>query len=59
MGTGNKIKKTEEIKYLGVKIGKQGLYETEVLERIKQGRKLIGSLNSILWDKNISKKQNS
>ncbi len=56
MGTGNKIKKTEEIKYLGVKIGKQGLYETEVLERIKQGRKLIGSLNSVLWDKNISKK---
>lgn len=54
--TGETIPACEEYKYLGATVGKQGLYNTEVKERIKQGRKVIGALNGILWDANISKK---
>ncbi|XP_030766650.1 uncharacterized protein LOC115890512 [Sitophilus oryzae] len=37
----------------GARITRKGLDKTEVSARIEQGRKIIGALNGIWWDKNI------
>lgn len=50
------IKQVEKFKYLGYCIDKNDLGETKIKDRIKQGRKIVESLNSLWWDKNISKK---
>lgn len=49
------IKGVEKCKYLGVLFNKQGTSKDEVQERIIKGRKTIGALNSVLWDKDIRK----
>ncbi|XP_030767708.1 uncharacterized protein LOC115891404 [Sitophilus oryzae] len=48
-----KLRQVESFKYLGTRITRKGLDKTEVSARIKQGRKIIGALNGIWWDKNI------
>lgn len=52
---GQRIKQCKEYKYLGIKISQNGTLDEAIRERNMQGRKAIGMLNSILWDKNISK----
>lgn len=49
------IKLCEDYKYLGVKITQDGKLDAAIKERNIQGRKGISLLNSVLWDKNISK----
>ncbi|XP_030767681.1 uncharacterized protein LOC115891369 [Sitophilus oryzae] len=44
-----KLRQVEWFKYLGARIIRKGLDKT----RIEQGRKIIGALNGIWWDKNI------
>ncbi|XP_030768204.1 uncharacterized protein LOC115891784 [Sitophilus oryzae] len=48
-----KLRQVEWFKYLGARITRMGLDKTEVSARIEQGRKIIGALNGIWWDKNI------
>ncbi|XP_030765274.1 uncharacterized protein LOC115889426 [Sitophilus oryzae] len=48
-----KLRQVEWFKYLGPRITRKGLNKTEVSARIEQGRKIIGALNGIWWDKNI------
>ena len=48
-----KLRQVEWFKYLGARITRKGLDKTEVSARIEQGRKIIGALNGIWWDKNI------
>ncbi|XP_030761520.1 uncharacterized protein LOC115886487 [Sitophilus oryzae] len=49
-----KLRQVEWFKYLGARISsRKGLDKTEVSARIEQGRKIIGALNGIWWDKNI------
>lgn len=56
METGEIIRTAEDIKYLGTTIGKQGFYEKECETRIIKGRKILGALNPVIWDPNISRK---
>lgn len=49
------IKYTEEYKYLGIKITKDGKQETEIRNRINIGKYAISALNGIVWDKHIFK----
>ena len=41
----------QECKYLGVIFDKKGSSQKEIAGRIIKGRKLIQSLNSVVWDK--------
>lgn len=50
------IKQVDRFKYLGAYINKNGLGECEIRQRIYQSRKIIGCLNSLWWDRNISQK---
>jgi len=43
--------------HLGTKIDQTGDNTTEIKHRIDQTRKAINALNSILWHKDITKKQ--
>lgn len=52
---GQRIKQCDVYKYLGVKITKNGALDEAIHERNLQGRKAIAMLNSILWDRGISK----
>lgn len=49
------IKKCEEIKYLGVTITNKGTSEKDIYNKLNQGKKAIGMLNSILWSDQITK----
>ena len=67
MGCGNKtedliledqkgfIKGCEEFDYLGVRIDKEDRQESDIKNRINKVRATIAMLNSILWDRNITK----
>lgn len=50
------IKQVDEIKYLGALVDNKGIGQREVKHRITESRKIIGCLNSLWWDKNISRK---
>lgn len=52
----NYIKQVNEFKYLGAIIDNNGLGAREVKQRIQNARKVIGALNSIWWEKGITKK---
>lgn len=50
------VKQVDQFKYLGVLINKdEGIGRTEIKNRIEQSRKVIGCLNSVWWDRNISR----
>ena len=49
------IKGREEFDYLGVRIDKEDRQESDIKNRINKGRAKIAMLNSILWDRNITK----
>ena len=49
------IKCCQKYKYLGMNITQDGTLDEAIRERNIQGRKAISLLNSVLWDKNISK----
>ena len=53
---GNKIKKVNYFKYLGSMIQEDGSTNLEIENRISQGRRAIGILNSLLWSNNIINK---
>lgn len=49
------IKQVNQTKYLGAIIGTEGTSDREIRSRMEKSRKVLGCLNSIWWDKNISK----
>ena len=67
MGCGNKTedlileyqigfrKGCEEFDYLGVRIDEEDRQESDIKTRISKGRATIAMLNTILWDRNITK----
>lgn len=48
------VKPMDQFKYRGAQINKDGLGTFEINNRIQQSRKIIGALNPLWWDKNIS-----
>jgi len=52
----NKIKDCTQFKYLGVIITKEGNSNEDIDNKIIQGRKAIGKLNSVLWNDKITLK---
>ncbi|XP_072401642.1 uncharacterized protein [Diabrotica undecimpunctata] len=48
-----KIKKCDQCIYLGVKLTKTGRTDEAIKDRITKGKRDIGALNSVLWQKNI------
>ncbi|XP_030746802.1 uncharacterized protein LOC115875473 [Sitophilus oryzae] len=50
-----KIKHCQKYKYLGMHIANDGSLDEEIKFRDNQGRQAIRQLNSILWDKAVSK----
>jgi len=52
---GEEIKPCTECTYLGTKIDQWGDNTTETKHRINQTRKATNALNSIWWQKNITK----
>ena len=49
------IKGCEEFDYLGVRIDKEDRQDSDIKNTINKGRATIAMLNSILWDRNITK----
>lgn len=52
---GTLIKNCQKYKYLGVEISQEGTLDSAIRERNAAGRRAIGMLNSIIWDRNIRK----
>ena len=50
------IRGCEEFKYLGVKIGKEDRQEDDIQNRINEGRAVTPMLNSVLWNRRITRK---
>lgn len=50
------ISKLNFNEYLGALVTKNGLGKAEIGHRLKQGTRIIGSLNSIWWDMYVSEK---
>ncbi|KAF2889182.1 hypothetical protein ILUMI_16991, partial [Ignelater luminosus] len=48
------IKRCEEYKYLGRIIANKGTSENDIKQRVRQGRKCIRILNSLLWSNRIA-----
>lgn len=49
------VKQVENFKYLGCTISRDGIGKEEVRNKVEQGKKVVGCLNSIWWDKHIRK----
>ena len=47
----------EEFKYYGVTIDKKNKQENYIKSRINKGRAVIAMLNSVLWNRQITKKK--
>ena len=52
------IRGCEEFKYLGVQIDKEGRRENDIKNIIKKDRAITAMLNSVLWNRQITKKTN-
>ena len=56
------IRECEEFKYLGVKIDKENDIENRqgnyIKNRINKGRAIAAMLNSVLWNRQITRKKN-
>ncbi|XP_030757801.1 uncharacterized protein LOC115883584 [Sitophilus oryzae] len=50
------LSQIEQIKYLGVNINKRGLEQQEVKIRIQNAKRVIECLNSVWWDRQVSKR---
>jgi Reverse transcriptase (RNA-dependent DNA polymerase) len=50
------IKQVEKFKYLGATLNKNGLGRQEILTRVQNGKRVVGCLNSVWWDRHISRK---
>lgn len=50
------VKQVSEFKYLGVTIDNNGIGKREINQRVQKARKVLGALNSVWWDKSITKK---
>ncbi|XP_030758926.1 uncharacterized protein LOC115884471 [Sitophilus oryzae] len=50
------LSQVEQFKYLGVNINKRGPEQQEVKIRIQNAKRVIGCLNSVWWDRHISKR---
>ena len=48
-----KIKKYDQCIYLGMKLTETGRSDEAVKDRITKGKQVVGTLNSVLWEKNI------
>ena len=48
------IKQAQNIKYLGVNLNKRDINSKDIVNKICKGKQIIGCLNSLWWDKNIS-----
>ena len=50
------IRGCEEFKYLAVKIDKQDRQENDTKDRINKGRAVTAMLNSVLWNRQITRR---
>ena len=50
------IRGCEEFKYLGVNIDKEDRQEDYIKKRINKGRKVTAMLNSVLWNRQITRR---
>ena len=50
------FRRCEEFKYLGVKIDKEDKQKNDIKNRINKGRTITPMLNSVLWNKQITRK---
>jgi hypothetical protein len=50
------FRECEEFKYLGVKIDKEDGQENYIKNRINKGRAVTATLNSVLWNRQITRK---
>ena len=48
------VKQVQNFKYLCVSLNKKGMNSRDIVNKICKGRQIIGCLNSLWWDKNIS-----
>ena len=51
------IRRCEEFKYFGVKIDKEDRQENSIKNRINKGRAVTAMLNSVLWNRQITRKK--
>ena len=51
------IRGYEEFKYLGLKIDKEGRQENYIKNRINKGRVIITMLNTVLWNRQTTRKK--
>ena len=52
------IRGCEEFKYLGVKIDKEDRQEDDIKNGINKGRAITAMLNSVKWNRQITRKKN-
>lgn len=52
----SQVKQVTEFKYLGVSVDSNGIGKREINQRIQKARQVLGALNAIWWDNNITKK---
>ena len=50
------IRGCEEFKYLGVKIDKENRQQNDIKNRINRGRAITAMLNSVLWKRQVTRK---
>lgn len=50
------VKQVNRFKYLGVTIDRDGIGQTEIQSKIQKARNIVGALNSVWWNNNISRK---
>ena len=51
----DRIRGVEKCKYLGVIFNKQGSSKDGIEERVNKGRTVIRTLNSLLWERSITR----
>ena len=48
------IRQVQNFQYLGVSLRRKGINSEHIVCKICKGRQIIGCLNSLWWDKNVS-----
>ncbi|KAL3279754.1 hypothetical protein HHI36_017262 [Cryptolaemus montrouzieri] len=56
IGSGQTIKHSDSFKYLGVTLAANGKSSNDVSNKIAQEKRLIRQLNSMLWNKKLTKR---